>query len=177
MTYHLQLITPPTVEPLTLVEAKAYLYESGTGQDSVITGLIKTARELAESGTRRALLTQVWQLDGEGELYRLPLPRWPVQAVEAVTVGGVTLAPSEYKVLLGDDAELRLYSPRCGDWTVRVRCGYGDTAVSVPQTLRDWMGIKINTLFEHREEVATGTIVSEFKHVDRMLNGFWVPLL
>lgn len=177
MTYHLQLITPPAVEPLTTAEAKAYLYESGTAQDGVIAGLIKTAREMAEAITRRALLTQVWQLDGEGQLYRLPLPLWPLQAVEAVTVGGVTLAASEYKVLLGDGAELRLYSPRCGDWTVRIRCGYGAAASAVPQTLRDWMGIKVNTLFEHREEIAVGTIVSEFKHVERMLDAYRVPLL
>lgn len=177
MTYHLQLLTAPSVEPLTIAEAKAYLYETGTGQDAVITRLIRTAREMVEAITRRALLTQVWQLNGEGELYRLPLPLWPLQAVEAVTVGGVTLAPTEYKVLAGEGAELRLLTRRCGDWTVRIRCGYGDAAAAVPQTLRDWMGIKVNTLFEHREEIATGTIVQEFKHVERMLDAYRVPLL
>ena len=70
-----------------------------------------------------------------------------------------------------------MYSPRCGDWTVRIRCGYGAAASAVPQTLRDWMGIKVNTLFEHREEISVGTIVSEFKHVERMLDAYRVPLL
>lgn len=175
MTYHLQLITPPAVEPLTLAEAKDYLYETGNGQDAVITRLIRTAREMAEQITRRALITQVWQLRGEGCLSRLALPRWPVQAVVSLVVDGVTVSASEYSLLPGDDAQLRLKTAVRGDWLLTIRCGYGDSAGSVPQTLRDWIGIKVNTLFEHREEVAVGAIIAEHKHVERMLDHYRIP--
>lgn len=176
MSYHLQLVEPPTMEPLTLAEAKAYLYESGTGQDAVITRLIRTAREMAEQITRRALLSQVWELRGEGALSRLALPRWPVREVLDLEVGGVPVASSAYRLLPGDNAQLCLASALSGEWRLRILCGYGDAPGAVPQTLRDWMGVKVNTLFEHREEVVTGTVVAEHKHVERMLDAYRVPL-
>lgn len=177
MTYHLQLITPPAVEPLTLAEAKDYLYETGNGQDAVITRLIRTAREMAEQITRRALITQVWQLRGEGCLNRLALPRWPVQAVVSLVVDGVTVSASEYSLLPGDDAQLRLKTAVSGDWVLTIRCGYGDAAEDVPQTLRDWMGLTVNSLFQNREVVLVGASVADLPHVERMLDQYRIPLV
>lgn len=177
MTYHLQLITPPAVEPLTLAEAKDYLYETGNGQDAVITRLIRTAREMAEQITRRALITQVWQLRGEGCLSRLALPRWPVQAVVSLVVDGVTVSASDYSLLPGDDAQLRLKTEVSGDWVLTIRCGYGDSASAVPQTLRDWMGLMVNSLFQNREVVLVGASVAEMPHVERMLDQYRIPLI
>jgi uncharacterized phiE125 gp8 family phage protein len=56
----------PTAEPITLAEAKTYLRETGTSQDSVITGFVKSAREYAENRTNRQLMLATWvyALDG-----------------------------------------------------------------------------------------------------------------
>lgn len=56
-------ITPPNVEPLTLVQAKAHLREVlvDVDNDALITQAIKGAREVAENDCRRAFITQHWR--------------------------------------------------------------------------------------------------------------------
>jgi hypothetical protein len=48
----------PTVEPITLIDAKAYLRVDGNDEDTVIAQLITRARAFGESVTHRALATQ-----------------------------------------------------------------------------------------------------------------------
>lgn len=172
--YRVALLTAPASEPLTLEEAKTYLRESGTDQDAVITRLIRTAREMLEQQTGRALITQRWKVYGSGALCRLYLPRWPVQAVEQVTLDGAPLAG--FTASLGDGALFRASEPVFGDWEITLRCGYGDTAADVPQTLRDWIGLMVNTLYENREVVATGTIVTNYPYVEQMLDPYRIRL-
>lgn len=57
----LALITPPSVEPVTLAETKAWLKVDGTDDDALITSLITAARTSAEDYTRRAFITQAWR--------------------------------------------------------------------------------------------------------------------
>jgi len=58
-----KLVSPPSIEPVTLAEAKLHLrVESAmTDDDALITALITSARMLGEQITRRAFITQSWQ--------------------------------------------------------------------------------------------------------------------
>ncbi len=58
------LVTAPATEPVSLAEAKLHLrVETGmTDDDTLISALIVAARQVAETITRRALITQVWKL-------------------------------------------------------------------------------------------------------------------
>lgn len=58
----LSLVTGPTEEPISLEEAKAHLRVDGNDEDTLIQSLIVAAREHVETITRRALLTQTWDL-------------------------------------------------------------------------------------------------------------------
>lgn len=58
----LQLITAPTVEPVSLSDAKAYLAIDSADHDALLALLIPGARSWAESYTNRALLSQRWRL-------------------------------------------------------------------------------------------------------------------
>ena len=60
--YRLTLVTAPSIEPVTLTEAKDFLRVTGTDDDALITSLIVVARTNAESYTRRAFITQTWQM-------------------------------------------------------------------------------------------------------------------
>ena len=62
----LKIITAPTVEPVTLAEAKLFAKVDLTDDDALITALIVAARQKAESYTRRAFVTQTWEwmIDG-----------------------------------------------------------------------------------------------------------------
>jgi uncharacterized phiE125 gp8 family phage protein len=56
------LTVEPTVEPLTLGDAKAHLRVTNTQDDNLITALITAARKAAERYTNRAFITQTWQV-------------------------------------------------------------------------------------------------------------------
>ena len=58
----LKLKTGPADEPFTLAEVKSHLRLEDTADDALLVGLIVAARELAESFTHRALITQTWTL-------------------------------------------------------------------------------------------------------------------
>jgi hypothetical protein len=45
----------------------------------------------------------------------------------------------------------------------------------VPRAIRNWMLIAAGTLYEHRESVVTGTIATELKFLDRLLDRYTVP--
>src|ERR1700733_9658513 len=67
----LVLVTGPTIEPVTLTQAEAYLRvnsDSGGPIDQDITGFITAARQKCETALRRGILTQTW---------RLSLRNWP----------------------------------------------------------------------------------------------------
>ncbi len=58
----LTLITPPEIEPISVIEAKNHLRVDFNDDDDYIAALISASRDYAESFTNRALLTQTWQL-------------------------------------------------------------------------------------------------------------------
>lgn len=56
----------PSVEPVTLAEAKVYLSEDNSDRDSLISGLIASSRAVAENITRRSLIETGWSLYLDG---------------------------------------------------------------------------------------------------------------
>ncbi len=73
----LSLVTAPTWEPVSLVEAIAHLRIDGTADNDVLTGLITATREYAETFTHRAIPASLWdlKLDGfPGDAIAIPKP-------------------------------------------------------------------------------------------------------
>lgn len=86
---NLLLMTGPAEEPVTIAEARAFLRIDGDHDDAVVAACIVAARQACESFTRRALMTQVWQLyldDWPADGGPVTLPRPPLQAVTMVSV-------------------------------------------------------------------------------------------
>ena len=84
MPLGLKIVTAPTVEPVTLVTAKARLRVTVSAEDDDITALIAECRAQAEAECGRAFVTQTWDLTlddfpGRGGDIRVPLP--PLQSV------------------------------------------------------------------------------------------------
>ncbi len=61
MPLSIQLVTPPSVEPVTLAQAKLHLRVDFTDDDTLITALIIAARQHCENYTKRAFFNQTWQ--------------------------------------------------------------------------------------------------------------------
>lgn len=164
----LTVLHPPAVEPLTVDEVKEHLRVDWSHEDQYIAALIRAARDMAESWTRRALITQTlcYRTDGarvvrgplSGVVFPVPpgiiLPRPPIQTVEQVRVqesdGTITtLKPEQYR-LFGQTLE-----PVEGTWAGRrvevvYKAGYGDKPEDVPPLIVQGMRLLIAEWYENR---------------------------
>lgn len=169
MTPRLTLVTAPVAEPVTLAEAKSHLRVEHSDDDQYIDALITVAREWAESFTRRAFITQTWDLvlDHFPHVITVPLP--PLQSVTAAsfthvdTAGTTTQVTSTVYTVDTDSEPGRVYEaygqswPSTRDIQNAVRCrfvaGYGDAATDVPAPIRHAIKILVSQWYEHREPV------------------------
>lgn len=194
--------TAPSVEPVLLADARLHLRLSAdeTDEDSLIEDvLIPAARRYAESLTRRSFITQHWRLVMDGFPCCIELEKGPVQRIDSITyrdMSGATqtitwAAPansvqrSSDGTLVADlSAEMPTITPAFGSvWpipmaeagsvAVNFTAGYGDAGTNVPEGIRHWMLVRINTMFENREEAVQG-IVSSMPWVDSMLEPFTI---
>lgn len=171
----LTLISPPTIFPITLDEAKAFLRVDVTDDDALISSLIDAAvvgldGERGELG--RCLLAQTWRLDRDcfprGAI-ELPLP--PTIAVDAVsyvdaTGATVTMAPAEYVVTGAGSFGFARITPTSGRWpvgssvSVTFRAGFGETAADVPADLRAAILARVALAYGLRESavITTATV-------------------
>jgi uncharacterized phiE125 gp8 family phage protein len=185
----LQQLVAPTVEPLTLDQAKRHLRETlvDTDNDADITDLIVAARQAAEARLERTLLQTTWLLsvDAFPDAIELTLP--PIIAVESVKYldsNGVlqTLDPADYTVDL--TRQLGYIVPAYGKtwpdtrWQinavqVRYRAGYGTDAASVPRPIVQWCKLVLSDLYNRRDRSADRPAVPQ-GFADDLLAGYAV---
>jgi uncharacterized phiE125 gp8 family phage protein len=77
--------TEPTYEPVTLTEAKTYLRVDTTEDDTLITGLIKTARKICENLSNRYFHQRTITQKQTGGIEIIDFMRSPVTTVSSVT--------------------------------------------------------------------------------------------
>ena len=184
----LKLITAPSVEPLTLADAKLHLRVDGTDEDTLITALIAAARQYAEHTTERSLITQTWELAVDAfPAAEIQLPKPRVLAIVSVKYDDVnaveqTLAGAAYT--LDSHSEPGWLLPAYNtSWPgtlaaanamrVRYTAGYGPAAADVPEGLKRWMLLRIGSLYAMREEVVPGRALQP-QFVDRLLDPYRV---
>lgn len=168
----LTLVTGPSVEPISLSEAKLHCRVDVSDDDNLITGLVQAARGQAETITRRALITQTWKyiVDAFPSGDELVLPLAPLQSVTSITYKDKdgdtsTFSSGDYivntdtepgKVVLGYGKSwpsTTLYPT--GAVTVQFKAGYGDASTDVPQGIIQAMLMMIGHWYENREAIAT----------------------
>ncbi|MEP0708186.1 MAG: head-tail connector protein [Parvibaculum sp.] len=166
----LTLIEGPAAEPVSLAEARAHLKLDATEEDALLGALVTAARTLLEAETRRAFLTQRWQLTlDEWPAGALALPLAPVASVIAVKVAAmsgamIAIDPGFYEVDAKGEPP-RLAAKRGQAWpmpatrlagiSVDFEAGYG-TAADVPMPLRQAVLLLAAHWFENREPVGDG---------------------
>jgi len=153
---YLRLVTPPTIEPVTLEEVKLHLRVDGTEEDSLISALITAARQKAEEYTKRAFITQSWELALDSASGKVYLPRPPVQAINEVILDGEIVSTENY-ALVGQDvfyAKIPLNAVNPAGLVIRYTSGYGNTATDVPQAIRQAIMMLVAHLYEHRGDEA-----------------------
>lgn len=188
----LMQVGAPSVEPLTLVEAKAHLKVDVTADDALIQAWLQAARQHVEGFTGRALAPQEWEVRmGDFPWYcgYVELPNPPlIEILSAKTVdaaGVETLIPaSSYMVEApsGDRAgPARLYPSGTAEWPsvdsnvrgafrVRYRAGYTSPG-AIPAPLRAAMLLLLGDFYENREGTMSRNLV-ENPAVERLLRPY-----
>ena len=180
----IQLVTPPTEEPVSLLEAKLHLRVDFDEDDMLIASLITAARQAAETLTGRQLTTARWRqvLDcfpgpslmgvPAGQAFTLPghailLAKAPVQSVVSINyldMGSVNQTMPALTYTVDVACEPARITPVFGQiWpiclpqigAVSVTFDAGyGTAAQVPEGIKSWIKLRVGSLYAHREEVA-----------------------
>jgi len=157
--------------------------ENTTG-DPLLNMLIAAARQHAETVLKRYLITQTIDLYLDCfEQQEIKLP--PLQSVSAITyvdTDGVTQTLAADQYLVDAVSVPARITPAYGvTWpsarqqnnAVKIRfiAGYG-TASAVPQCIKNWMLMRIKQLYDQRDMINVGNIVTEFPqaYVDGLLD-------
>ncbi|RIK91769.1 MAG: hypothetical protein DCC73_15010 [Proteobacteria bacterium] len=176
------VITPPAVEPVLLEQAIDHLRLSSDAADlAQVSFLVSASRAFMEDHLGRALITQTvedifdaWPADE----FRLCQPFQSVSQITYIDADGAwqTLSAALYATVPERGIIERAYGAswpevRCQRGAVRLRTvvGFGASWNDVPRPIRQGILIMTAQMYEHREAVITGTIVSELPMGVRLL--------
>lgn len=168
----LVLTSGPSVEPITLDEAKSFLRVDGNDEDTLISSLITAARIHVEVSLSQGLITQSWSylVDSWPATRELTLTMKPIQSIaEIVTYNqndvATTYAADNYDVdILSDRARIFIKNasvpPAPGRYAngieIKMVVGYGSLASDVPEPIRQALRLLVTHWFENREPVMFG---------------------
>lgn len=160
----MQMIAEPSVEPVTLDEAKLFMRLDTADDDALVSGLVTASRRLVEQMTRKCLLQQTWQFGFDqwpcNGFVRLPLS--PLVMLSSVTVMDATgnriaqtLANFQINGLITSptiQARTALPVPAIRECGIQTDCvmGYGNLASQVPQPLKLAVLMMVSRLYETR---------------------------
>jgi uncharacterized phiE125 gp8 family phage protein len=170
------LLAGPSVEPITLAEAKTHLRVDTAAEDTLIQSLIMASRLHIEAALDVALITQSWRIrrDAWPSSGIIDLPLRPVQSVSSIKVysdeatsdtldtTAITLdghanpariiwnsrSPVPTSPLIANGVEINLVA------------GFGDAEADVPQPIRHALLLLVAHWYEHRDPVEIGAIAS-----------------
>jgi uncharacterized phiE125 gp8 family phage protein len=176
----------PSVEPVTVAEAKSHLRVDTSDDDTYIGTLITAAREWVEAYLDRTLVHTQWKMRLErfptDSLYPIELPRPPVVSsgtATAVTItytgetgNTATLSTAQYRVQRFETPG-RVTTVYGGTWpagredndAVQVTwwAGYGSTGSSVPAAIRHAILMLVGYWYENRSTVVVGSISKQLE--------------
>jgi len=129
----LEVIESPSVEPVTLAEAKQFMraWQDITDDDELILSLVKSAREDLEARLGQALLTTTFREErAVGESGVVVLLRGPIREILSVQADGGDVPftrASLHAIAAGSPGQTL---------TIVYKAGYGDEPADVPQRAR-----------------------------------------
>jgi uncharacterized phiE125 gp8 family phage protein len=177
-----KLTTAPAAEPITSTQAKAHLNVTTTDDDTLIAELITRARQRVELDTGRAFINQTWTFyaddfddacqHGNGIIYLPMSPLSTVTTLKYYNTSNVltTWSATEYQVNTGHEpgrvTTASGYSypstyDRLGAVEIAFVAGYGGAGeATCPRAMYDALYLMLGHLYENREAVVTGTIMT-----------------
>jgi len=193
----LQVASPPTVEPVSLEEAKAHARVFVEDDDAYLGLLIRAARRHCEGRCNRSFAVQTYALTLDGfpafdlSSYRRPgrirpgpieLPRPPLVSVESIAyvdADGVdqVLDPARYRVSPGTPGRVQSAAgegwpaTQDGDDAVSIRYVAGWPAEELPEDAKLALLMLVGHWYDTRTPVAAGAVSDVPFTVDALLGG------
>jgi uncharacterized phiE125 gp8 family phage protein len=180
-----KVITPPTVEPVTLAEAKLHLRVDTSDEDLAITSMLKAARQDCQHVLQRTIAPTVLGLFlDEWPSGDVALPLGPVTTIDSVryvdpTTGTLTTWAGANYVLddTGVDALLR---PAFDVSWPRARLQFGGVQIqyqagwaNAPESIKAWILLRLGALYRFRE-ADSDKPASPHGFADRLLDEYRV---
>lgn len=191
------LVTAPATEPISLSDTKDFINVSGTDDDTIVTNLIKAARQYVEQNYNVGLITQTWdfvlerfpQYKHTSDVDSLIEPMiFPVQSITSITYYDAnnvlqTLPASSYEAQLNDIRFPSIWRAYNELWPeayvrrdavkVRLVAGYG-TASDVPEPVKVALLMFVKFLFDNREDMPINKNVVPYpRAVEMLLRNFY----
>ncbi len=178
--------TPPSVEPVTVAEAKAHLRVDTSNDDAYIGTLITAAREWCEQYLDRTLIHTQWAMRLDrfppDSLQPIDLPKPPVVTSGTATAVSVTftsetgstatLTTAQYRVQRFETPG-RVTTVYGGTWpasredndavVIQWWAGYGASGTSVPASIRHAILMLVAHWYENRSTVLVGSISKQLE--------------
>lgn len=161
--FNVTVTTGPSVEPVTVEEAKEFCRIDISDDDTLLTNLIKAAREASERYTGRAYINQTVKVVGETNSRMITLPRPPQSAISTVkyldSAGAwqaLTLTTDYTVIAVGSTIAVYIsgspYVNENGYYTVEIvyTAGYGAAAINVPYALKQAILNRVAAMYENR---------------------------
>lgn len=166
-----QITTQPSVEPITLIEAKLHLKVENSADDALITSLIVAARQWCEAYTNRALITQTITLKRDDIPCQFIVPKPKLQSVTSIKYVDLdgdqqTIASSVYDVDVSDEpgrvglAYNQSWPDNRGDINsveMIFIAGYG-VAAAVPDVFKAAIKLLIGHWYDNRSDVCDANL-------------------
>lgn len=164
----LKISVQPALEPVSLDEAKLHLRIDTDEEDTLIASYIQAAREYCEGFQNRAYINTTFEysLDAfpSDDVIKIPInPLVSVTSIDYYDTSDVktTMSASDYLVECDEfESQISLkYSKTWPSTTLRPHrgvvitfvSGYGATAASTPEAVRNSMRLLIGDSYEYRE--------------------------
>jgi len=169
------VVTPPSIEPVTLAEQKHQSYVYHDEDNSLLTSYIKAAREYVEGATGKTCINTTFDMFLDEFPCEIVMPRNPLVSVTSIKYFDLsnaeqTLASNEYDVD-GKGIVGRITPAYSKAWpstydkpnavVVRFVAGHGTTAADVPELLKLSVKELAAAKYENREPFITGSIVAK----------------
>ena len=169
-----QVITPASIYPVSLTEAKSHLKVDTTADDAYITSIIKAATQLSEEYTNRFFINTVIDQTCSDFAQLQTLFKSKVSAVAHVkyydsdnslqtlsaTVYDAQLNYEPSQIQLAENQSFPRITSRNDAVVARYTVGYG-TASDVPEIIKQAILLTIGNFYQNRNSVVVGRIATE----------------
>lgn len=181
---NLTLVTAPALQPVNLTDAKLYLRVDGDDDDSRIESLIRAVTRKAEEFTRRAFITQTWEISFDrAPSNKIEIPRPPLQSIVSIKSYDEAGAESVFdlnniwvdkrstpgRIALKEGVEWPTELRPIDAIVIQFTAGYGAKPENVDDAIREGILRGVATFYAAREDAVIGTVAAKLPEGAREL--------